>query len=153
MEGGTPDLLLADLESEWLEWMQVVIDRDQTPVLYTTRGELCFGEGPAADRRRLNFGLALAQLSARLVAAVAPRLGYLISKGGITTGSVLAEGLGLGSVLLDGQLMPGLSMVRPISGEGIPGVNGLPVITFPGNLGDGDTLANTWRLMELTEAE
>ena len=151
LEGGTPDLLLADLEREWVAWMQAVLDRSQTPVLYTSRGELRFGDGNAADRRRLGFGVALAQLTARLVAAVAPRIGYLISKGGITTGSVLADGLGLGTVLLEGQLLPGLSMVRPTPGEGLDGVNALPVITFPGNLGDGDTLAQAWRLMELAE--
>ena len=153
LESGTPDLLLADLENAWVEWMLAVLDRNQTPVLYTSRGELRFGEGPTADRRRLDFGLSLAQLTARLVAAVAPRLGYLISKGGITTGSVLADGLGLGTVLLDGQLMPGLSMVRPLAAEGIAGVNALPVITFPGNLGDADTLAKAWSLMELEAAE
>ncbi|KZR85061.1 hypothetical protein MITS9509_00392 [Synechococcus sp. MIT S9509] len=153
LEGGIPDVLLADLENEWVEWMLAVLDRNQTPVLYTSRGELCFGEGPTADRRRLDFGLALAQLTARLVAAVVPRIGYLISKGGITTGSVLADGLGLGTVLLEGQLMPGLSMVRPIAGQGIAGVNALPVITFPGNLGDAETLAKAWTLMELDEAE
>ena len=151
LEGSTPDLLLADLELEWLQWMRVVLAKRQTPVLYTSRGELQFGEGPAADRRRLRFGMALAQLTARLVAAIAPQLGYVISKGGITTGSVLADGLGLGTVLLEGQLMPGLSMVRPMPGEGLAGVMDLPVITFPGNLGDGHTLAQAWRLMEHIE--
>ena len=152
LEGSTPEWLLADMELEWLERMQGVLGRQQTPVIYTTRGELQFGEGHAADRRRLRFGRALAQLTARLVAAVAPQLGYLISKGGITTGSVLADGLGLGTVLLEGQLMPGLSMVRPMPEDGIDGVSGLPVITFPGNLGDGHTLAKAWRLMEQLEA-
>ena len=152
LEGSTPDLLLADLELEWLDWIRLVLDRQQTPVLYTSRGELRFGEGPAADRRRLRFGMALAQLTARLVAALAPQLGYLISKGGITTGSVLADGLGLGTVLLEGQLMPGLSMVRPMPEDGNADVSGLPVITFPGNLGDGQTLAKAWRMMEQLEA-
>ncbi|KZR90647.1 hypothetical protein MITS9508_00648 [Synechococcus sp. MIT S9508] len=151
LEGSTPDLLLADLELEWLDWIRLVLDRQQTPVLYTSRGELQFGEGPAADRRRFRFGMALAQLTARLVAALAPQLGYLISKGGITTGSVLADGLGLGTVLLEGQLMPGLSMVRPMPEDGIADVSGLPVITFPGNLGDGQTLAKAWRMMEQLE--
>ncbi len=152
LEGSTPDLLLADLELEWLDRMRVVLDRQQTPVLYTSRGELQFGEGLAADQRRLRFGMALAQLTARLVAALAPQLGYLISKGGITTGSVLADGLGLGTVLLEGQLMPGLSMVRPMPEDGNADVSGLPVITFPGNLGDGQTLAKAWRMMEQLEA-
>ncbi|WP_114993673.1 four-carbon acid sugar kinase family protein [Synechococcus sp. UW179A] len=151
LEGSTTDWLLADLELEWLQWMQAVLAKQQTPVLYTSRGELQFGEGPAADRRRLRFGMALAELTARLVATIAPQLGYLISKGGITTGSVLADGLGLGTVLLEGQLMPGLSMVRPMPGEGISGVMDLPVITFPGNLGDVHTLAQAWRLMEHVE--
>ena len=153
LEGSTPDWLLADLELEWLQSIQEVLGRQQTPVLYTSRGELHFGEGQAADRRRLRFGLALAQLTARLVAAFAPQLGYLISKGGITTGSLLADGLGLGTVLLEGQLMLGLSMVRPLPDDGIAGVAGLPVITFPGNLGDGQTLAQAWRLMEQLEAD
>ena len=153
LEGGTPDLLLADLEREWLGRMQAVLRCKQTPVLYTSRGELDFGEGQAAERRRVCFGNALAQVTARLVAALAPQLGYLISKGGITTGTLLADGLGLGTVLLEGQLLPGLSMVRPMPSEGIDGVNGLPVITFPGNLGDAETLAKAWRLMEHKKAE
>lgn len=49
--------------------------------------------------------------------------------------------------------MPGLSMVRPMESEGIAGVTGLPVITFPGNLGDAGTLAKAWRLMEHIEEE
>jgi uncharacterized protein YgbK (DUF1537 family) len=153
LESGTPDLLLADLESECLERMQAALRRQQTPVLFTSRGELGFGEGSAAGRRRVCFGNALAQVTARLAAAMAPHLGYLISKGGITTGTVLADGLGLGTVLLEGQLMPGLSMVRPMASEGIAGVTGLPLITFPGNLGDSDTLAKAWRLMERIEEE
>ena len=60
----------------------------------------------------------LARLMARLAAACVPQLGYLISKGGITTGTLLAEGLGLEAVQLEGQLLPGLSLVRPLlSGE------------------------------------
>ena len=84
---------------------------------------------------------------ARLLAGVAPRLGYLISKGGITTGTLLAEGLDLEAVQLEGQLLPGLSLVRPLVPGGLPW-DGLPIVTFPGNLGDARTLAEAWRLME-----
>ena len=94
----------------------------------------------------------LARLTARLTAALVPRLGYLISKGGITTGTLLAEGLGLEALQLEGQLLPGLSLVRPM----LPGdrtsadsaVAGLPIITFPGNLGDAGMLHHTWQLLE-----
>lgn len=89
LEGGTPDLLLADLEREWLGRMQAVLRCKQTPVLYTSRGELGFGEGQAAERRRVCFGNALAQVTARLAAAVAPQLGYLISKGASRRGPCL----------------------------------------------------------------
>jgi uncharacterized protein YgbK (DUF1537 family) len=82
---------------------------------------------------------------ARLAARLAPRLGYLISKGGITSHTLLADGLALEWVDLQGQLLPGLSLVRvPAAGP----TEGLPVLTFPGNLGDGDSLAQAWALME-----
>jgi uncharacterized protein YgbK (DUF1537 family) len=83
----------------------------------------------AQERRR--FGLELAALMARLAAALAPELGLIISKGGITTQTLLADGLDQSSVELQGQLVPGLSVV--MAGD-------LPVITFPGNLGHAGTL-------------
>ena len=90
----------------------------------------------------------LASLMARLLAAVAPRLGYLISKGGITTGALLVEGLGLADVELEGQLLPGLSVVRAIAESADREHQGysLPVITFPGNLGSENTLKDAWLL-------
>ena len=164
LEGGTPDLLLADLEREWQARLRQLLADGWTPVLFTSRGELRFGQGAQADRRRLAFGMDLARLMARLAAACVPQLGYLISKGGITTGTLLAEGLGLEAVQLEGQLLPGLSLVRPLlsgemSGElsaesdarsdvATADLAGLPILTFPGNLGDASTLAQAWRLMD-----
>ncbi|MEJ6586048.1 MAG: nucleotide-binding domain containing protein, partial [Synechococcus sp. ChBW.bin.23] len=121
--------------------------------LFTSRGELAFGAGAAAAARRLRFGMELASLMARLLAGVAPRLGYLISKGGITTGALLVEGLGLEAVQLEGQLLPGLSLVRQIPAldqahEELERMDPLPVITFPGNLGESDTLTDAWRWFE-----
>ena len=164
LEGGTPDLLLADLEREWQARLRQLLADGRTPVLFTSRGELRFGQGAQADRRRLAFGMDLARLMARLAAACVPQLGYLISKGGITTGTLLAEGLGLEAVQLEGQLLPGLSLVRPLLSGDMPGelsadsaprpdvlavdLAGLPILTFPGNLGDASTLAQAWRLMD-----
>jgi uncharacterized protein YgbK (DUF1537 family) len=86
---------------------------------------------------------------ARVAGALAPDLGYLISKGGITSHTLLEEGLGLTSVHLEGQLLPGLSLVRvPPQEQGRAGIEDLPVLTFPGNLGDADTLRQAWELME-----
>ena len=140
LEGPTPDLLLADLEREWLQQLREMLAGDATPVLFTSRGELhCASE---QEGRRLSC--ALAELMGRLAAALAPDLGYLISKGGITTQTLLSTGLGLEAVQLEGQLLPGLSLVRPSAGR----FNGLPILTFPGNLGTADTLLEAWKRMQ-----
>ena len=140
LEGGTPDLLLADLERVWLQQLQELLGAGLTPVLFTSRGELrCASE---QEGRRLSC--ALAELMARLAAALAPDLGYLISKGGTTTQTLLSKGLGLTAVQLEGQLLPGLSLVRPSEGHHV----GMPILTFPGNLGSADTLRDAWQRME-----
>jgi uncharacterized protein YgbK (DUF1537 family) len=82
---------------------------------------------------------------ARLAARLAPRLGYLISKGGITSHTLLADGLELALVELQGQLAPGLSLVLTPAAAAVPR---LPVVTFPGNLGEADSLVAAWRLLE-----
>ena len=82
---------------------------------------------------------------ARLAAALAPQLGYVISKGGITSHTLLAEGLALAAVELQGQLLPGLSLVLTPADGAVPA---LPVLTFPGNLGERGTLRQAWRCME-----
>ena len=145
LEGPEPAGLLASLEQAWARRLEEVLAGGHTPVLYTSRCEARCRH--AAERREL--GLVLAGLMARLAAGLAPGLGYLISKGGITTHTLLADGLALDHVELQGQLLPGLSLVlaatEPVPG-GHPGP--LPVLTFPGNLGDGDTLWEAWRWME-----
>jgi len=141
LEGPAPHELLASLERQWGEQLQGLLAGGDTPVLFTSRGELHCRH--AAERRRL--GLALAGLMARLAARLAPELGYLISKGGITSHTLLADGLDLALVELQGQLLPGLSLVCTPAEAAVPG---LPVVTFPGNLGDADTLVAAWQLLE-----
>ncbi len=141
LEGAAPQELLASLEQAWLEQLRLALGAGRTPVLFTSRGELQCGS--AAERRRL--GLALAGLMARLTARLAPDLGYVISKGGITSHTLLADGLALSSVELQGQLLPGLSLLLTPADALVPG---LPVLTFPGNLGQAQTLRQAWRLLE-----
>ena len=57
------------------------------------------------------------------------------------------RGLGLEAVQLEGQLLPGLSLVRPLSAAD-SAHQGLPIITFPGNLGVAGTLREAWQRME-----
>ncbi|MFM7266459.1 MAG: nucleotide-binding domain containing protein, partial [Cyanobium sp.] len=143
LEGPLPERLLASLEEDWQAALEGRLAAGRTPVLFTSRGELECRH--AAERRAL--GQALAASMARLAGRLAPGLGYVISKGGITSHTLLAEGLGLAQVELQGQLLPGLSLVRGGQG-GVPGAAGLPVLTLPGNLGDAGTLVDTWQRME-----
>jgi uncharacterized protein YgbK (DUF1537 family) len=141
LDGPAAPELIRSLERSWLEQLQAVLDRGRTPVLFSSRGELVC----ASHEERRRFGLELAALMARLAAALAPQLGLIISKGGITTHTLLADGLGLDWVELQGQLRPGLSVVLTPADAKVPG---LPVITFPGNLGDASGLRQAWLLME-----
>jgi uncharacterized protein YgbK (DUF1537 family) len=114
----------------------------RTPVLFTSRGFQPCRDGE--ERRKL--GLALAGLMARVARALPISLSHLISKGGTTTQTLLSEGLELASVRLEGQLMPGLSLLRlPVDHPRFPD---LPLLTFPGNLGADDTLRQAWRTMD-----
>jgi uncharacterized protein YgbK (DUF1537 family) len=58
------------------------------------------------------------------------------------------EGLGLEAVQLEGQLLPGLSLVRAMetATEMTEQIHALPVITFPGNLGTEHSLKDTWQM-------
>lgn len=122
------------------------LDRGRTPVLYSSRGERLAGQGEA----RRSLGQTLAGLMARLAGRLAPRLGYVISKGGITSHTLLADGLDLAWVALQGQLSPGLSLVLVPDEPRLraAGISGLPVLTVPGNLGDASTLTDSWRRLQ-----
>jgi uncharacterized protein YgbK (DUF1537 family) len=145
LQGPVPAELLASLEAAWLSQLRGALAAGAIPVLASSRGEvLC---GSSAERRQL--GQQLATLMARLTAAVAPGLGVVISKGGITTHTLLADGLGCSAVALQGQLLPGLSLV--LTGPEAR-VSALPVLTFPGNLGDASTLHQALALIEAMAA-
>ncbi len=133
---------LADLKKTLLFKITRILSSGKTPVLFTSRGELLF----SSPQAKLSFGLSLAYMMASLVEIIEPKLGYLISKGGITTNIFLSEGLRLNEVRLEGQILPGLSLVLPFNSD--QSIR-LPIITFPGNLGDSLTLLDAWKLMEL----
>ncbi len=132
---------ISDIESKLIEIIRGIWETGGTPVVFTTRGELRL---PSFDESVL-FGQRLAEFTAILTGSLVSDLGYLISKGGITTNTMLSRGLGLKSVYLEGQLLPGISLVRPRLSEKI---SGIPILTFPGNLGDETTLFEVWELME-----
>jgi uncharacterized protein YgbK (DUF1537 family) len=111
----------------------------QVPVVYTSRQELTF----ASVQARLDFGIEVSSLLMDVVRGLPADLGFLISKGGITSNDTLSTGLALRSARLLGQILPGVSVVRTPAAH--PQFPELPVVLFPGNVGDAGALALAYR--------
>lgn len=110
-----------------------------TPVIYTSRQELSFPD----TATRLAFGLVVSQLLMDIVQALPNDISFLISKGGITSNDVLSTGLNLPTARLLGQILPGCSVIQiPADHAKFPN---LPVVLFPGNVGDQQALATIYQ--------
>jgi uncharacterized protein YgbK (DUF1537 family) len=123
------------LLSETLHIVHQVHQRGQTPVVYTSRQELQFDD----TETRLQFGLTVSALLMEIVQGLPANIGYLVSKGGITSNDVLSTGLKLRTARLLGQILPGCSVVCTDAEH--PQFPNLPVVLFPGNVGDVEALA------------
>jgi uncharacterized protein YgbK (DUF1537 family) len=135
----------ATLLSNVLEKIQAVHNDGKTPVIYTSRQELIFEN----VKIRLDFGLKVSNLLMDIVRGLPSDVGFLISKGGITSNDVLSNGLALTSARLLGQILAGVSMVTTSSEH--PLFPNLPVVLFPGNVGDATALATVYqRLTKVT---
>jgi len=111
----------------------------KTPVIYTSRQELAFAD----VQTRLQFGATVSSLLMDIVRGLPVDIGFLISKGGITSNDVLSTGLALTSARLLGQILPGCSIVRtPADHAQFPN---LPVVLFPGNVGDANALVTVYQ--------
>jgi uncharacterized protein YgbK (DUF1537 family) len=137
----------AELLAKLLERVQDVHSDSKTPVVYTSRGELVFKD----VQTRLEFGVAVSSLLMDIVRGLPKDIGFLISKGGITSNDVLSTGLALRSARLLGQILPGCSMVRTPADH--PQFPNLPVVLFPGNVGDADALVTTYQRLSHLKAE
>ena len=109
-----------------------------TPVIYTSRGERRF----ASTEERLAFGAAVSATLMDVVRGLPETLGFLVSKGGITSNDVLSSGLALTAARVLGQILPGVTVVQTPAEHRIPA---MPVVIFPGNVGDDDALAEAVR--------
>ncbi len=118
----------------------------KTPVIYSSRGELAFDD----VETRLRFGECVSTLLMEILKQLPPTLGFLISKGGITSNDTLSQGLSLRTVRLLGQVSPGVSMV--CTEKSHPQFPELPVVLFPGNVGDSLALATVYRRLSEIEA-
>ncbi len=110
-----------------------------TSVIYTSRAERGFADKAA----RLAFGEQVSAFLMDVVRGLPTTLGFLISKGGITSNDVLSDGLALKASRVLGQILPGCSVVRCPSDH--PRYSEMLVVIFPGNVGDDDALAAVYR--------
>ena len=110
-----------------------------TPVIYTSRVERAFPD----HAERLAFGDQVSGLLMDVVRGLPEETSFLISKGGITSNDVLSDGLALHQSRVLGQVLPGCSVVR--CPDDHPRFPGLPVVIFPGNVGDANALATAFR--------
>jgi uncharacterized protein YgbK (DUF1537 family) len=129
----------AALLSEVLEGVHAAHEAGKTPVVYTSRKEITFKD----VNTRLQFGTKVSDLLMDVVQGLPSDIGFLISKGGITSNDVLSTGLALTSARLLGQILPGCSMVRTPTDH--PQFPNLPVVLFPGNVGDASALATIYQ--------
>ncbi len=115
----------------------------QTPVIFTSRQELTFED----TQTRLDFGVAVSTLLMDILQGLPDQIGFLISKGGITSNDTLSTGLALTAARLLGQILPGVSVVR--TPEAHPQFPNLPVVLFPGNVGDQFALAAAYQRLAM----
>jgi uncharacterized protein YgbK (DUF1537 family) len=130
-----PEALL----EQTLKQVYEIYESGMTPVIYTSRQELTF----ETAQIRLEFGAAVSTLLMAVVQQLPADLGFLISKGGITSNDVLSTGLALKTARLLGQILAGCSVV--ITPPEHPRFPELPVVLFPGNVGDANALATVYQ--------
>ena len=109
-----------------------------TPVVFTSRVEISFAD----QATRLAFGDMVSAFLMDVVRNLPKSLGFLISKGGITSNDVLSSGLALRTSRVVGQILPGCSVVCCPADH--PRYPNLPVVIFPGNVGDEQALAKAF---------
>ena len=110
----------------------------KTPVVFTSRLEIAFADQAA----RLVFGDMISAFLMDVVRNLPKTIGFLISKGGITSNDVLSSGLALRTSRVVGQILPGCSVVCCPADH--PRYPNLPVVIFPGNVGDDQAVATAY---------
>ncbi len=127
-------------KNKFLAEIRSILKKDNAPVLFTSRSEISLKD----NDQQVNFYNSLAHFISELVAELKNEIGYLISKGGITSNVILSNGLKANNVYLQGQIITGVSLVTfKLESE-----ENLPIVTFPGNIGNEDSLVKVWSILE-----
>ncbi len=127
-----------------LSRVEQIFIQGKTPIIYTSREELSFAD----VQQRLQFGTIVSSLLMDIVHGLPQSISFLISKGGITSNDVLSVGLNLTKARLLGQILPGCSVIRTEATH--PQFPNLPVVLFPGNVGQQDSLWAAWHRLTIS---
>ena len=130
----------AELAAELIASVAHAHAQGLTPVVFTSRSERQF----ASVAARLAFGEAVSATLMDVVRGLPLSLGYLVSKGGITSNDVLSSGLALTAARVLGQILPGVTVVQTPHEHRL---DTLPVVIFPGNVGGNGALAQCYQLL------
>ncbi len=128
-----------ELLSGVIQRIEKAFAANNTAVVFTSRSERHFADG----EERLRFGAGISAFLMQIVQNLPSTTGFLISKGGITSHNVLSTGLGLKTCRVLGQVLAGCSVVR--CPDTHPRYPDLPVVIFPGNVGDETALVTVFR--------
>ncbi|MGH2402072.1 MAG: nucleotide-binding domain containing protein, partial [Candidatus Limnocylindria bacterium] len=108
----------------------------------------------STERVRRDVGLAgaraISDALVDVVRAIERRPAWIIAKGGITSSDVASRGLQMAEARVAGQILPGVPVWIGADGSRWPG---LPLVVFPGNVGEEDSLTRAVDLLTARDPE
>tara|TARA_Y100001978_G_scaffold193035_1_gene198730 strand:+ start:3195 stop:4544 length:1350 start_codon:yes stop_codon:yes gene_type:complete len=134
----------ATFKNNLLDQIRNFLRQTYTPILFTSREVITF----ETYNEQIKFNDYISLFISQLVSHIQFEIGYLISKGGITTNTILSNAFNVDAVYLEGQIDSGISLVTVQPNHLDVKI---PVVTFPGNIGDDNTLVKVWKVLENIE--
>ena len=129
---------VSELLPQILALVEMAHAQGKTSVIYTSRAERQFPD----TQTRLRFGEQVSGFLMSVVHGLPKTIGFIISKGGITSNDMLSLGLAIPAARIVGQIHAGCSVV--LTPQNHPRLPNIPVVIFPGNVGDEQALATVY---------
>ncbi len=134
------EILNGALEQETIRCTNIVntlLEKNELVVLATRRDRVDF---PSDDKeKQLEMATQISFALTNVLKQLTQRPGFLITKGGITSSDALTNGLNVKMAYVLGQIEQNIGVIRCVDDCKF---KDLPVVIFPGNVGDKMTLYN-----------